>query len=276
MLMNNGSLAFRVLNYAVRKGKETGQGFLFKKPQYSEPILDAIASIKRQNKTETIFVIGNGPSLNRQNLDHLSTEFTIASNAFYLIYERINWRPTIFTIEDQLIVDDNIDFFNSDEYSWKFVPYDLSPKISNNSKTVYLNFLRSYRHWSRAGWPYFSQNIVDRCYWGGTVSYLSLQLAAAFRPKRIILLGTDLSYTIPMSVKRDGINLRSTEDDVNHFSPQYFGAGKKWHIPEVERMQHAFQVAYKNLSSMDIELLNATDGGDLKNVPRVDYERLFV
>ena len=85
-------------------------------------------------------------------------------------------------------------------------------------------------------------------------------------------MGTDLSYKIPKSVKKNGINLISTEDDVNHFSPNYFGRGKKWHIPEVHRMQRSFDAAWKNLKNIDIELLNATDGGNLKNIPRIQFK----
>lgn len=274
--MKKNWLLIRMLNYFARKQREQKQQALFALPEFAQPLREAIACIKNSNKTDTIFVIGNGPSLNHQNLDLLAEQFTIASNAFHLIYDRIKWRPTIFTIEDELIVDDNKSFFNKDLESWKFVPYDLSSKISAEKKTVYINFLRSYLHWSRKGWPMFSGDAITRTYWGGTVSYLSLQIAATFKPRRIILLGTDLSYKIPNSVKRDGVNLLSTEDDVNHFSPHYFGAGKKWHIPEVHRMQQSFDFAHEQLANLGIELLNATHGGHLKNIPRVNYSELFL
>lgn len=262
----------RPIRYGIRKFNEKKQEDLFAKSNYANNISYAINEIKANHDTSTIFVIGNGPSLNKQNLNLLKNKLTIASNAFHLIYDRINWRPTIFTIEDPIIVDDNMHFFNTDNESWKFIPYDLRKKIKKNDKSIYLNFKRSYMHWSNSKWPFFSDNISKISYWGGTVSYLSLQIAASLQPKRIILLGTDLSYHIPKSVKRSGINLESTEDDVNHFSPNYFGVGKKWHIPEVHRMQHSFDVAFKNLNDINIKLLNGTEGGNLKNIPRINFE----
>ena len=264
----------RPINYCIRKFRERKQEIIFKNNNYEELISSAIEDIKTNYDTNTIYVLGNGPSLNKQNLNLLENRLTIASNAFYLIYERINWRPTIFTIEDPIIVDDNINFFNSDCESWKFIPYDLSNKIINRDKCIYLNFKRSYVHWRNSSWPFFSNNVSKISYWGGTVSYLSLQIAASINPKRIVLLGTDLSYTIPKSVKKSGINLLSTEDDVNHFSPDYFGKGKKWHIPEVHRMQRSFDAAHESLKNINIELLNATDGGNLKNIPRIDFEEI--
>lgn len=273
--MKKNWLLIRMLKYIARKKRERIQQALFSSQEYLQPISKSVADIAEANPTDTIFVIGNGPSLNHQNLDLLAGKFTIASNAFYLIYDRIDWRPTIFTIEDHLIVDDNKEFFNQDKESWKFIPYDMREKIRNGDKAVYINFLRSYLHWSRKDWPFFSGDVTAQSYWGGTVSFLSLQIAATFKPKRIILLGTDLSYKIPDSVKRDGINLLSTKDDVNHFSPDYFGAGKKWHIPEVHRMQQSFDSAYMQLAKLGIDLLNATHGGNLKNIPRISYDELF-
>lgn len=270
--MNFFQYILRPIKYIIRKFNEQKQDNIFSKENYATSIKSVINEIKTNYDCETIYVIGNGPSLNKQNLNLLKNKFTIASNAFYLIYDRINWKPTICTIEDPIIVDDNMHFFNNDNESWKLVPYDLRAKIKNNDKSAYLNFRRSYLHWSNPKWPFFSDDISKVAFWGGTVSYLSLQIAASFNPKRIILLGTDLSYQIPKSVKQSGINLESTEDDVNHFSPHYFGAGKKWHIPEVHRMQRSFDIAHKNLKKINIELLNGTEGGNLKNIPRISFE----
>ena len=73
---------------------------------------------------------------------------------------------------------------------------------------------------------------------------------------------------MPDSVIQKGAVLMSTEDDANHFDPKYFGAGKRWHLPETERMQLAFDAALAELKNVDIELFNSTVGGNLQNVPR--------
>ena len=63
--------------------------------------------------------------------------------------------------------------------------------------------------------------------------------------------------------------LTSTEDDENHFDPRYFGKGKRWHLPETERMQQAFDEAYKQLKLKNIKLYNAGVDSLLKNIPTI-------
>ena len=84
----------------------------------------------------------------------------------------------------------------------------------------------------------------------------------------IKLVGVDLNYKIPKNVIKKGNILISLEDDINHFDPEYFGKGKRWHLPEVGRMQKAFDTAYKNTKKSNIDLVNSGLDGNLKNLPR--------
>ena len=93
-----------------------------------------------------------------------------------------------------------------------------------------------------------------------------------------------MSYTVPESVKQTGddvfgdgvkLQLESTEDDPNHFDPSYFGKGKKWHNPNVREMKIGFGRAAAYVERAGGRLLNATVGGELEQVPRVDFDSLF-
>jgi len=221
---------------------------------------------------DRIFVIGNGPSLKHQDLNLLKGEFTICSNAFFHAYSDLSWRPTILTIEDPLPAIDNAEFFNNDTDSIKIIPHDLRDIIRSDH---YIKFRRMWWEGGPPEWPLFSDNVWNVAYWGGTVSYLALQIAATFKPKEVILIGTDLTYEVPESAHVSGAIVTSTEDDPNHFHPDYFGAGKRWHLPDVDRMQRALTKAYHELSSRGIVLMNATEGGNLKVVPRVSFEEVF-
>ena len=96
----------------------------------------------------------------------------------------------------------------------------------------------------------------------------------------IYLLGVDMNYKIHDNVDYFN-NKNSTEihsrlnDDPNHFDPEYFGKGKRWHIPETDRMQKSFTNAYYEMKSRNIKLFNATKNGNLKNIPRINYDSLF-
>lgn len=241
----------------------------------TDPFLYIKKNINQKIKNnKRIFIVGNGPSINNQNLNLLQNEFTICSNAFFLKYHELNWRPSIYTVEDPLPAKDNYKFFNNDKDSLKVIPNDLK-NFFKNPNICYINFNRFYLNPLDKNWPLFSNNISDVAYWGGSVSFLSIQIAAMFNPKEIILLGTDLSYSIPRSAIINNSVITSTEDDPNHFNPSYFGKGKRWHLPEVGRMQKGFDKAKEVLDQSGIKLLNATDKGNLKNIRRVNYDDLF-
>lgn len=226
------------------------------------------------SKNRRIFVIGNGPSINTQNLNLLKDEFTICSNAFYLKYKDLNWRPNIIICEDILPAKDNKDFYNSDEDSLKIFPIEFSSFINNRNSSYFINLKRTYFKLIKK--PLFSKDFTKKAFWGGTVSYLSLQVAYYFQPKEIYLIGTDLSYNIPKNAKvsKDGV-ITSMSNDPNHFDPTYFGVGKKWHFPETDRMQFFFDYAFYFLKRKKISLINATNGGNLKNIPRKEFESIF-
>ena len=99
--------------------------------------------------------------------------------------------------------------------------------------------------------------------------YFNIQLAEYLGCNPIYLIGVDLSYSVSKSVERLGAVLTSTEDDENHFYPRYFGKGKRWHLPETDRMQQAFDEAHKQLKSKNIKLFNAGVYSLLQNIPTI-------
>ena len=151
----------------------------------------------------------------------------------------------------------------------KFFPHDLVHLI-DCSDAVIVEFHRGYpeRHedWPRfvdcaSDWPIF--------YWGGTVAYFALQIAQWMGFRNVYIIGVDLSYSIPGSVKRDGVVLTSTTDDPNHYKPSYFGEGLRWHVPRPERMLRAFSTAAG--MAINRNVANSGVGGNLDCFPRVPF-----
>ena len=72
------------------------------------------------------------------------------------------------------------------------------------------------------------------------------------------------------------MTLESTaDDDPNHFAPTYFGKGLKWHDPNVVDMRRMFRIMRKGVERHGGRLLNASVGGELEELERVDYDSLF-
>jgi hypothetical protein len=88
-------------------------------------------------------------------------------------------------------------------------------------------------------------------------------------------VGFDHSYKIPRDARVEGTEILSRSGDPNHFHPDYFGSGFRWHDPMVERMDLAFRRARGVYERSGRRIFNATVGGQLEVFERVDYSGLF-
>jgi len=102
-----------------------------------------------------------------------------------------------------------------------------------------------------------------------------MQLAAYLGFTEIYLVGVDFSYAVPKSTEIVGDTYISNEDDPNHFHPAYFGKGKKWHDPKLDRVLRNFECAKATLEARGVKIFNATKGGALELFPRVHYDQVF-
>lgn len=264
-----GTIPYRAVRYFLRKlsekhiSKKWHSNHEFFKNNKSK-----LLSLKDKHKNQPCVLIGGGPSINKMNLNEFKDMVTIACNGFYLKHAELDYIPTYYTVEDPLPARDNQKELGALQGTTKIIPYDLRKIIQPDENTIYINFLRSYMRPSNARFPLFSSDFVNKSYWGGTVMYMNIQLAHYLGCNPIYLIGVDLSYNVPKSVLKNGAVLTSTEDDENHFDPRYFGKGKKWHLPETERMQQSFTKAYDELQKEGVELINAGVDSKLKVVPR--------
>ena len=114
-----------------------------------------------------------------------------------------------------------------------------------------------------------------------------MQLAVIMGFSEIYLIGCDTAYTIPASVLQSGRSVAdrpgekllftsTADDDLNHFSPNYFGVGKKWHHPKPEQMIRHYSLAKDVLDSAGVAVFNATVGGKLDVFPRIDYREVLL
>lgn len=265
-----GSMAFRGGRYFNRKFKEflrtkrwNTSSNIAQKQNYNK-----LLSLKDKHKDQPCVLFGGGPSINKMDLNQFQDMVSIGCNGFYLKHEDISFIPTYYTVEDPLPAMDNKRELEVLEGTTKVIPYDLKDIIGADENTIYVNFLRSYMRPNNKDFPLFSTEFEDYSYWGGTVMYFNIQLAHYLGCNPIYLVGVDLSYKVPETVKRAGAVLTSTEDDENHFDPRYFGAGKKWHLPETERMQKSFTKAHKELKKQGVDLLNAGVNSKLRHIPK--------
>ena len=91
----------------------------------------------------------------------------------------------------------------------------------------------------------------------------------------VYLIGMDFSYIIPESHKRTGDVLLSDTDDPNHFHKDYFGKGKTWKDPKLDRVMMNYKQAKFVYECAGRNIYNATIGGKLELFERVNFNALF-
>lgn len=235
-----------------------------------------LTKLKNLFKGKRCFIIGNGPSLNKHDLSKLENEYTFGVNSIFYKEEQ-GFVPTFYVVEDRHVVSDNIEKISNQGSPFKFTLsnyYDKFGEESNftflsNDQGFYFDYHESFQE------PRFSWDAANVVYCGQTVTYLNIQLAVYFGFAEIHLIGMDFSYVIPETAIRDGVNIESTEDDPNHFHPEYFGKGKKWHDPQLEQVAKNYSLARSEIESKGLKIYNATIGGHLEIFTRVDYSHVI-
>ena len=235
-----------------------------------------LRALRDARKKKRCFIIGNGPSLKSTDLSLLKKEITFATNGFFLHMPELTWMPTFYVVEDHLVAEDRAHEVNMLRGMTKLFPANLRYILTPDDDTVYFD------HRPRKSAPDgfdFSFDADKHTYAGGTVTFTCMELAAFFGFEEIYLIGVDADYAIPKDavLMGDGrvkeIDMQS--DDVNHFHPDYFGKGKRWHEPNVHVMLRAYAEARRECEKRGIAIRNATVGGKLEVFPRQDFATLF-
>ena len=236
-----------------------------------------LKEIKEKYSNKKVIVIGNGPSLLETNLydirDKREDYVLIASNGFYLYTKEKAVYADILCVEDPYPAEDMRDEII--EYkSYKIMPFDLSHIFEKKSKDIaFIDFRRRLSFLKYRGFR-FNSDLTKHFYWGHTVTYLSLQIAASLNPKAVYLVGCDLNYKVDPADKVKKNTYLSSKDDENHFSPEYF-KNKRWHDPCVEMMHHAFGKANDFYKQLSIPLFNCSPGTAIKSIKKINWSQVI-
>ena len=256
-----------------------------------------LAAFRNRHRGQRCFVMGNGPSLNKMDLEKLAGEVVFSCNAAFLLFERVSWRPAYYTCVDTRVIRDRAPEIRGmlDAHPDITAFFPVSVHLHDGSGTVYearqiippgqnrYYFNEIGNRESNHPETMFSLDADDYVVQPYTVAITMLQLAAFMGFSEIYLIGCDTSYKVQETVKQEGrqINgvgllLTSTrDDDANHFDPRYFGQGREWHNPQVNKMINHYRWAQLALRRTGIRVFNATVGGQLEVFPRVDFNALF-
>lgn len=267
-VQNDGMVVFllRICNYGIVKAKR-----LVRKKDTKN--LEKWKLLKDKYKGERIFLMGNGPSLNKMPLYWLKDEYTMCFNRVNLLFERIGWTPDFYVVSDDLVIKDSYNEINKEilpVVKYAFFP-DIHP--SNLDVKDYIENLDKV-NWFIADKPEFSTNLPCLGH-NKTVVNAGLQIAAYLGFTEIYLIGVDMTFAEQKVKKINSRDWEAGEDDPNHFDPRYFKKGRKYHNPTVHEMLEQFAIGRAFFEKLGVRIFNAGIGGKLEEFPRVEFNSLI-
>jgi hypothetical protein len=230
--------------------------------------------LKDAYRGQRVFLVGNGPSLNRTPLHLLKNEYTICFNRFNLMFERLGWVPTMYAVVDDRVAQDMASEINEvvplvrHAFFPDLHPYNIDlTRVINDAANVYWLYLDRLSYCLDL--PY--------CSIGKTVANASLQILAFLGFSDIYLIGVDMDYGGQESAIRVSArdSTGTADDDSNHFDPRYFGKGRAFHHPRMEETLEKYREAKAFFDRHGYRIYNAGVGGKLEVFPRVGFRGLF-
>ena len=224
-----------------------------------------IKRYKDIHKGNSCFIIGHGPSLKASDLDILEANhiITFSMNLTYKLFDKTKWRPDYYVAMDNRTIDRHSYFKWEDTTKKKCFISDSSERFwkeNQSEKNVKYHSIRNMNMREVK----FSDDISKRVYFGATVAYDCLQIAAYMGFQKIYLLGMDLApYEDNNKTTAEYTNCYERDSKAKH--PQMW----------IDKICRAYSSAKKYADAHDIHIYNATRGGYLEIFERVDFDKLF-
>ena len=238
--------------------------------------------LKDKYRGKRVFLIANGPSLNKTPLYLLRDEFTIVFNRSKLMLERLGYIPSFYMVTDGIV---GLDI--KDDILWwaKHCQNTFIPDIAKGDMA----------------WLRKSLGNNDQIYWmfeepmpfskslpfvkpGATVIFEAFQVLLYLGFDEVVVVGNDMNYVIHKTAKviEESVSAGKKvqqiqsqgDDDPNHFDPRYFGKGKIYHQPTdevVARMIANLDYIAEEYRKADVKITNAGYDSMVESFPKKDF-----
>ncbi len=233
-----------------------------------------VADLKNIHRGRRCFIIGNGPSLNIEDLPRLKNEVTFACNKIYLAFDKTEWRPTYYSILDVLVAENNSKVVNKLNLC-KIFHEDVRPWFDGADDIIWLKGLAEPlidgEYQGR-----FSANPLDGVCGGWSVIFPQIQIAYYMGIREIYLIGVDFSFDVPKPSGKKCIygDVLEHQGENNHFHPEYRKPGETWSIPSLDLQYKAFVAAKQTVEANGGRIFNASRKTALDVFPCVDFDSI--
>lgn len=264
---NLSEISLQRLYFALKiRLNEIPHALMWKFHPQADKNREFIQKIQGIHNGKRCFIVANGPSLLKTNLELLGDEITFGMNRIYLNFERSTFRPKYLVAVNELILEqwaNEISQLNMPKFlNWNRRTYYGDP----GSKTMYIKSKMTIK-------DSFQYDLTRPVVIGATVTFVALQLAYYMGFQKVYLVGLDHNY------KEKGIpsktETRRPDQDESHFHVNYFPKGYKWQLPDLLRSEIEFDISRKAFEADGREVLDATIGGKCHIFKKTAYEDLF-
>jgi hypothetical protein len=237
-------------------------------------------------KSNSIYIIGNGPSLNKIDLSKLKGKDTISFNRAYIAYSDWGFYPKYYMTVDAIVLE-NIkekvkELIETSPIEIFFLPEWSREYFGNNDKIYYLN-LRGSWFLNRRIWG----NNFDRLSIIANVGATSVPVLKILGYENFIILGTDCNY-VESNIKNVDIEYNpenkngrrivyksSGDHDPNHFRADYFGKGTEYSKPQQGNHYKGWEFIAKRMKKKKVNIILCSPGSRLSSLfAEGDFEEI--
>lgn len=239
------------------------------------------------NKSDTIYIIGNGPSLNKIDVSKLKNKDTISFNRAYIAYSDWGFFPKYYMVADKIVLQNTKEkvkeLIETTPIETFFLPLWSKEYFGENDKICYLNYKKSlFFNWRYWGTGFKRMGIISN------VGATSVPVLKILGYKNYIILGTDCNY-VESDIKnveiehnpddkqgRRIVYKSSGDSDPNHFRPDYFGTGTEYSKPQQGNHFKGWEFIAKRMKRKKINIILCSPGSTLSKLfTEGDYEEII-
>jgi hypothetical protein len=244
-----------------------------------------LRSLHDRYRTERIFIVGCGPSVNQTPMEKLAGEFTFSMNRIYLLFDRINWRPTFMTVVDWDVGPDIAADLNALDGITFFFPQRFRGLLRDGGRVHWYWMADRFPNDGRSVEDRFSYDITRGIVPCWSVTSVAVQIAFYLGFDPIYLVGVDADYEPSHALKRAGPGRGGRPGRpylaapgggrADHFDARYVIEGARWPYPDLARQIEGYGNCRGAIEAAGGHIYNATVGGKLEVFERVDFDSLF-
>lgn len=263
------------VHYGLCKGLHLGWGRPHKKPGYQL----VLRSWRNKYQGRRCFILGNGPSLAKMNLDPLRHEITMGCNAIYKKYPEWGWHNNYLFFEDTEQTEIRGPEIGKVKGPIKLAATYNAYAFKADSDTLFFEARRADPFYWQHLHPRFSDEFEHIVYIASTVTYIALQFAYHLGCNPVYLIGVDHNYGRLNEFFEPG-KIEVTEENYPlvqqcHYDPNYYKIGDVIGVPHLNLMEDGYRKAREVFEANGRQIFNAGIDSHLDIFERCDYEALF-